>query len=283
MAIPDRLVRQAEAHSRARAFFTRHFVRRSMVNGLRVGFDSVYASSGPRVDVACGYIGGDTPHVWTPGEWASRPERYRLTIWVRDFAANGAADGAAAKAKAQSLGQPPGTCISWDAEQLVNPGYHAAFSAAAAPYVVPTYGAESTVFGNPPPYWIAAWNHSPTLERGHSHQYESTNAYDLSVFAPNLPLWDTQGPAPTPTPPQPVKRGKRMWLLSLPNGSVYVTDGVLFRWLNGPDEVGAVAWSIAKQGGNASIDKVATWQQIGVPADSRSASAAGAPWPAATQ
>src|SRR5207302_7602201 len=107
------------------------------------------------------------------------------------------------------------------------------------------------VYGNPPPYWVAAWNHSATLERGHSHQYESTNAYDLSVFHPDLPLWDTQGPAPTPPSP-PRKRGKRVNIFQLPNGSLYVSDLVYFRWLNGDDALKDAQYSIAKQGGDPS-------------------------------
>lgn len=207
MPTPERLVRQAAAHSAIRAFLTRLGSRipprLSMLNGLRVGFDSVYASAGPRVDVACGYIGGDTPHVWTPQEWAGRPERWRLPIYVRSFAGNGAADGAQARGWAQNMRMPAGAVIAYDLEQLQDAPMVNAFKAAIAPYVCMVYGAESFVRANPAPWWEAAWNNSPTLDSPSAwgHQYLSTNAYDLNVFAPNCPLWDTQGgPAPGPPP-----------------------------------------------------------------------------------
>jgi hypothetical protein len=132
------------------------------------------------------------------------------------------------------------------------------------------------VFGNPPPYWVAAWNNSPTLERGWSHQYASPASYDLSVFPVDAPLWDTQAPTPPPPPP---KKDEPMWIFELPDGGLFTSNLVNFRWLTG-DAIPTAQWLIAAAGGPASPIKVARWQDMGVPADPGSASAVGVAFPA---
>lgn len=203
---PDRLVRQAEAFLQMQERKTALEVPEgplSMIGGLRIGGDSVYASGQPVTDVACGYIGGDTPHVWSYAEWASRPERWRLPIYVRSYPGNGSADGAQAKQYCQGLGMPAGAVIGYDLEQLQDAPMCYAFAAAIAPYVCMVYGAESYVRANPPPWWEAAWNNVPNIDSANAwaHQYFSDGSYDLNVFSTGCPLWDRQGPPPTPPAP----------------------------------------------------------------------------------
>lgn len=194
----------------------------------------------PAWPVAAGYLGGDTPHVWTLSEWEHQPARYRLPIWVRDNpgAVSAATDSAAAVSAAHKLGVPHGATIALDFETAVNSAYVLAFDKVlqAAGYGVILYGSLSTVRQNPEPsrgYWIADWTGTPHLVSGSAAtQYAGSKstggAYDSSVIATSVPLWDTHPPAPT-THPGPALNA------DAPNTTaagqacrqVWMTDGVI--------------------------------------------------------
>lgn len=166
----------------------------------------------PAWPVVAGYLGGDTPHVWSAAEWDHQPARYRLPIWVRDNpgAASVSADSAAAVTACHKLGVPRGATIALDFETAVNAAYVTAFDhvLTAAGYGVMLYGSLSTVRQNPAPsrgYWVADWTGTPHLVSGAAAtQYAGSKAvggaYDSSVIATTVPLWDTH-PAPHPPPP----------------------------------------------------------------------------------
>lgn len=162
----------------------------------------------PAWPVVAGYLGGDTPHVWSVAEWDHQPARYRLPIWVRSNpgAVSAATDTAAAVSAAHKLGVPRGATIALDFETAVMPSYVAAFDKVmtAAGYGTILYGSASTVRKNPQPsrgFWIAEWTGSPHLVPGSAAtQYAGSRstggAYDSSVIATSVPLWDTHPPAP---------------------------------------------------------------------------------------
>lgn len=135
----------------------------------------------PGVIVAAGYIGGDTPHVWTAADWAVWGCRWRVPIWVRSNPGDvdATVDANACVAALVTQGAPP-------------------------PYLVSPYGSESTITGNPAAdgYWVALWDGKPDLTGMPggtiAKQYTSANSFDLSVIDQSVSTWDTQtGTGPT--------------------------------------------------------------------------------------
>lgn len=241
---------------------------------MRVGFDAVTAAPGPHVDVACGYIGGDTPHIWTTDEWNSRPERWRLPIFVRDGGGDPRADANWAKGWALAHKQPAGSVIALDFEQRVDAGYVHTFEFNVQPYTVILYGAQSAVFGNPKPgggYWVAAWNNSPTLQpRWDAHQYASNNDYDLSVFSDLVRLWDMHAAPPTPAPPPFRPSGgqedrSKMAIITRPGPGQRALDAVII----GADGNVYGTWAT-----DAIALQRATWLNLGSPFGAKSVSGA---------
>lgn len=164
------------------------------------GYDAAYPPAHPPNDaVVMGYIGGNTPHVWSLAEWNGQPARYRIPIWTRSNpgSANPATDAANALAKLRQLGAPPGCLVVLDYETAVNAGYLRAFDAAmlAGGHPVCVYGSASTLFGNPKPsggYFAAQWTGSPHMYPGAViTQYGDVGAWDNDVVSTGLPLWDT--------------------------------------------------------------------------------------------
>jgi hypothetical protein len=141
---------------------------------VRLMYDASYPPPAPPAgwQVVAGYLGGDTPHVWSPAEWASQPARYRLGIWTRDDPAgyDAAVEARAALAAWQALGAPAGSTIALDFEAAVDGAYVQLFDATlvGAGYRLLLYGQQSTVLANPQP-----------------------SAGSWSVVADTLPLWDT--------------------------------------------------------------------------------------------
>jgi hypothetical protein len=168
------------------------------------GFDSAYPPSNPPPDqVVFGYLGGDTPHVWTPAEWAAQKARYRVGIWTRSNpvgAAQGKSEGEAAVAAWRALGAPAGTLLVLDYETAINSAYLTAFddAAVAGGCKVAVYGSTSTVYRNPKPsggYFPADITNTPHLVPGTLiTQYEFESGWDDDEVAAGATsmLWDTQ-------------------------------------------------------------------------------------------
>ena len=173
-------------------------------------YDAAYPPAHPPAwPVAAGYLGGNTPHVWSLVEWQHQPARYRLPIWVRSNpdAVNDAADAAAAAKAAKALGVPHGATIALDFETTVNAPYVQTFDETlkAAGYRVMLYGSASSVRHNPEPsggYWVANWTGTAHMDAGAAAtQWTNGTGYDSSLISSAVPLWDTRPPAPTPPPP----------------------------------------------------------------------------------
>jgi hypothetical protein len=151
-----------------------------------------------------GYIGGDTPHVWSDAQWSAQTARWRLPIWVygRQLgAAGGAAEGAAALAWAKAHHMPPADMIVIDMETDIDADYVNNFAAADGAHVTCVYGSTSTVFSNPRQsggYWVANYVRTgPFVYAGSwATQYSDPaingTPYDLSALSTVVHMWDTQ-------------------------------------------------------------------------------------------
>ncbi len=160
-------------------------------------FDAAYPpQTAPEgYQVAAGYIGGDTPHVWTKAEWERFSHLRRLPIFTRSAPAghSGTADAFAAIAQLYAIGAPREIAVVWDLEAAVAPAYvnevHAVMEWAGL--YLWLYGQASTVFRNPVcnGYWPANWEGAPFMD---SHddvratQYASGPEFDSS----EIKLWD---------------------------------------------------------------------------------------------
>jgi peptidoglycan hydrolase-like protein with peptidoglycan-binding domain len=160
-------------------------------------------------DGVCGYIGGDTPYIWSLADWNSQSARYRLPIFTRsDPPGPGAqADVTAALDQLHVIGAPKGCLVAWDFESAVNAGYTQQVYSLLhqANYVLMAYGSVSSVFGNKDPdgyYWGAQWTGVQHFANGADMtQWVSFSAYDMDVALSDLPFWDTHATNPPPPPP----------------------------------------------------------------------------------
>lgn len=211
--------------------------RRHGMSELRF-VDAIGAGSitGGPFDGFCFYIGGDAYRVWPIGEVESRPERYRLPIWVRSNPqqVNAADDAARCIEALIRFGVPAGKLVALDSETAVDPAWTAVFveivngAGIATGWPVIDYGSESVVRGNRNPngyYWGAEWTNVPHLHSGDGMtQYISFNNEDLSEASSALPFWDTR-PDP-PKPPQPQE--EEMLILKSTDDTGKVTETFLF-------------------------------------------------------
>lgn len=162
----------------------------------------------PATDGVCGYIGGDTPHVWTASDWHAQTARYRLPIFVRSNppGPGAVADVIAAVRQLQAIGAPKGTLVAWDMETAADSAYMAGVfrDLRLSGYQLIVYGSESTVFGNHVPdglYWGAQWTNAAHFAAGNQMtQYVDFGPYDESIADASLPFWDTHGAPPAPAP-----------------------------------------------------------------------------------
>jgi hypothetical protein len=121
------------------------------------------AHAPPGFQIAAGYIGGHTPHVWTKAEWQRFRGLKMLPIYVSAIAIHQQStpviEAFDCLRKLHALGVPHGSPVVIDLETAVNPAYVTAFGGVLhwANYRVWVYGSASTVFGNPPldGYWVA--------------------------------------------------------------------------------------------------------------------------------
>jgi Domain of unknown function (DUF1906) len=183
---------------------------------MRQGFDTSNPGTQavPGFDVAGGYLGGATPHVWTLKQWDAQPCRWRSLFWVYDGAADPRASASQAISNARALGCPAGVRIWLDMETHVDPAWVNVFADAihTQGHTTGCYGSTSTLFRNP-----VRSGYFPADPTGVSHLYEHPHTLatqwgqqampatglkiDLDVYADGVPLWDTR-PAPVQIRPQ---------------------------------------------------------------------------------
>lgn len=157
-----------------------------------------------------GYIGGDTPHVWTAAEWAQYKQPYRLPIFTRSpaSAAQAVPDAAEAVSQLHFLGAPKGILVALDSEFSVPSAYTVPFVTAlnADGYKVIDYATESTVHGNVNPdgyYWGADITNVPHIHTGDEiTQFAFLSAFDESEASPTLPFWKIGDPPVNPPTPK---------------------------------------------------------------------------------
>lgn len=114
-----------------------------------------------------GYIGGDTPHVWTAAEWDRFTGLKKLPIYVATGIANGTQDGWDAVKRLYQLNVPKGTAVVYDLETNVWPEAVSNFGAVIrwCGYHTWPYGSKNYIFKNPQlaGYWVADYTGEPHL------------------------------------------------------------------------------------------------------------------------
>lgn len=169
--------------------------------------ESVPSYPAPELYAANVYVGGDTPHVWTAEERASR----RSPFMLPNFAASNREDTAAAAhmdagtihAILTFLGVPHGVTYALDIETRVYGEYLRTLNGELDEWLLMKYGSVSTILQNPRTSggtWGAHWTDNietaiQGIESGEFHALQWANAtqlgrpYDLSVISSDVPLW----------------------------------------------------------------------------------------------
>lgn len=138
-----------------------------------------------------GYIGGDTPHVWSRAEWKRFSNLRKLPIFVRsNLGANGQDDAVMALQRLYQIGCPPGSRVAWDMETSVQVDYLLDVFKVMRffGYYVWVYGSASTVFSNPVcnGYWVADFKDgSPfmyPIRSARATQYKPGQVFDSSTI-----------------------------------------------------------------------------------------------------
>lgn len=168
---------------------------KSLKNALSATVVKIYDASNPGTlpagfDVVAGYIGGNTPHVWTPDQWASFGKRKKLPIWVYT-GRGGLNDAQEAARQLYELKVPKGIPVVYDMETIVDPVnvQHFAGFMAWIGYRTWPYGSASTIFKNPAcsGYWVADYVDYPFMYPGRqvrATQYQNGVSYDRSLLKP---------------------------------------------------------------------------------------------------
>lgn len=170
---------------------------------MRQMYDAAFPpGSPPGWEAVAGYIGGNTPHVWTDAEWKSQPARWRLPIFTRSHGGDPSADAHAATSWMTAHHVPKGACVALDFETRVDAGYLRSFDSIVvrAGWKVLLYGSRSFVLKNPKPsggYWVADWTGNPFLYPGSAATQWASDVmlgkpWDASLVADSTPLWDTR-------------------------------------------------------------------------------------------
>jgi hypothetical protein len=150
----------------------------------------------PGYAAVAGYVGGDTPHVWTISEWERFAGLRKLPVYVhsqRTKVTTGHDDAMLALSQLQKIGCPPGSRVAVDTETLVDIPHVSGFFRTMRffGYYVWVYGSADTVFGNPVcnGYWVAAYKDPPVpyMYPGRvvrATQYAAGESYDSSLVKP---------------------------------------------------------------------------------------------------
>ena len=140
---------------------------------------------------AAGYIGGDTPHVWTVEEWERLGRLPKLPIYVRSNDGTDPHEDAFQTLKRlYQIGCPPGSRIALDMETRVNANYVATFYRRVRffGYRLWVYGSAVSVFRNPAcnGYWVADFaDRGPFMykdKRVRATQYQPGSTFDSSTL-----------------------------------------------------------------------------------------------------
>jgi hypothetical protein len=175
-------------------------------------FDAAYPPTFPpnpqKVEAAAGYIGGNTPHVWTEAEWNRMPQPFRLPIWTTSHPElhDGTVDGAKAAKWLTDHSVPKGCWVALDLETAINKTYVNAFDAQIirVGYLLTIYGSKSTIIQNPIPsggYWVADWTGFPHMaSRAVITQWASDTmlktGWDMNLVDIQVKLWQLKGDPP---------------------------------------------------------------------------------------
>jgi hypothetical protein len=168
-------------------------------------FDAAFppAEPFPGCEAVAGYVGGNTPHVWTLEEWQRFANLRQLPIWVRDTrtgALSAASQGMKAAEAAIGLGWKPHAhnrrAIVLDLETAIVPEWVKAFADVLHlnGFSCWPYGSADFIFNDPTEdgYWVASYpGPGPVIgypgEDVEAHQYAAGVAWeggqvDLSVI-----------------------------------------------------------------------------------------------------
>lgn len=173
-------------------------------------------SNPPHTDVVAGYIGGNTPHVWTDAEWSSQKAKYRLPIYVRSVKDQtealpvlGDANEDAIEAVNWMIAHhvPTGCTLALDLETRIDAVYVREFDRIVSMhgFKVLEYGSLSSISQDPitsAGRWVAHWTGASHQEPGaEATQYENLPGWDLSVISDTVKLWSVFQPVPGNTLP----------------------------------------------------------------------------------
>jgi hypothetical protein len=135
----------------------------------------------PGYKAVAGYIGGDTPHVWTKPEWLRFKGIPKLPIYVDTVSVNSYSAGVLAAFdclnKLWELRVPRGKAVAYDIETRTCPELVRGFEDVMlwAGFIPWIYGSRSTVFKNPARnYWVADYTGVPhwVSHRSRATQYQ---------------------------------------------------------------------------------------------------------------
>ena len=178
---------------------------------------SVPPASRPQLYAIAGYIGGDTPHVWTEQEWDGQPAAFRLPIFTaanrEDIACAAGEDAWEIRKALAGLNVAARFTVAVDIETRVYDIYLRALDAFLAPRPLMVYGSLSTLLRCPVTSggrWAAEWTgliltaEDDIGQHGiRAFQWADSNMigrdYDLSVIESEVLLWPR---------PQPVAAGE---------------------------------------------------------------------------
>jgi hypothetical protein len=184
-----------------------------MMAGLSLGFDAAFPPGKPYPGskVVCGYIGGNTPHIWTLDEWHRFADLTQFPIWVGYNDRDPEADARTAVSRMEELGWTKGLvnntrAVILDFETEINPEWVDDFAVIvrANGYQTMPYGSESTILQDPvrAGRWIALYDERadiPADPGAVAHQYKANvpwngTAVDLSVWSAEGVLHGGTGP-----------------------------------------------------------------------------------------
>ena len=136
--------------------------------------------------IVAGYIGGNTPHVWSRTEWERFKGLRKLPIFVCTGEENGIPDAFSALRRLYQLNVPKGTVVAYDLEtsQFATTTLNFFRVLYWAGYHTWIYGSRSTVFANSRAsgYWVADYTGVSHLVKGSvATQWRSGPQWDSSV------------------------------------------------------------------------------------------------------
>ncbi len=165
----------------------------------------------PDWEIVAGYIGGDTPRIWTNAQWDSQPVPFRLPIFTRNIGGDPFLDAEYVNRWMSQHKVPLDCFVALDFETRVDRSYLLNFDGAVK-WPVMVYGSKSTVTKNPEPsggYWVADWPPPGVQPTPHlvswsmATQYSNSRpfggAYDASLVSDDATLWQVKGVDPAMT------------------------------------------------------------------------------------